>query len=350
MPRPPSIPPLSSTIYRLFPPPPAPTVSSPTMPIDASPPYPLPPLPYLRLHFTLRALAAAHLPSYKGSMLRGAFGHALRRTVCAMGPEQPCESCRLRQACVHPRIFETFIEGEPPPLLRGLTSAPRPYVFEPGDFQEDFAAGDPLAFDLILIGQAVDLQAYVLLAVERMARSGLGVSRTPFELARAEARTPDGAPLPLFADSRATGPAAPPSLPSRAGFEASRTTIRLLTPLRLKERGHLAATLDVRSLVLAMIRRTLELAWFHVPGAAIDWTFRPLLDRAAALPSTSSLAWHDWERYSSRQQRKVTLGGLLGTLEIAGEIPDDLAPLFRTAEILHVGKGATFGLGRIALE
>jgi hypothetical protein len=283
-------------------------------------------------------------------MLRGAFGHALRRTVCAMGPEQPCESCRLRQACVYPRIFETFVEGAPPPFLRGLASAPRPYVFEPGDDRQDFAAGDPLPFDLILIGQAVDLQAYVLLAVERMARSGLGVSRAPFELARAEARTPAGAPLTLFVDGRATGPAAAPSLPSRAGLDATRATIRLLTPLRLQERGHLSTTLDVRSLVLAMIRRTLELAWFHVPGAAIDWTFRPLLDHAAALRSTPHVAWHDWERYSNRQQRKVTLGGLLGTLDLEGEIPETLATLLRTAEILHVGKGATFGLGRIALE
>jgi CRISPR-associated endoribonuclease Cas6 len=121
-------------------------------------------------------------------------------------------------------------------------------------------------------------------------------------------------------------------------------------PLRLQERGHLSTTLDVRSLVLAMIRRTLELAWFHVPGAAIDWTFRPLLDHAAALRSTPRVAWHDWERYSNRQQRKVTLGGLLGTLDLEGDIPEPLAILLRTAEILHVGKGATFGLGRIALQ
>jgi len=312
-------------------------------------PYPLPVIPYLRLTLTLRALASVRLPAYKGSMLRGAFGHALRRTVCAMGPEQPCESCRLRQACVYSRIFETFIEGPPPPFLRGLPSAPRPYVFEPGDDREDFAPGDPLAFDLLLIGQAVDLQAYVLLAVERMARAGLGAARAPFELARAEVPTPGGGHLALFENGRATGPAAPPSLPARDGIDAARATIRLLTPLRFKERGHLSTTLDFRSLVLAMVRRTLELAWFHVPGAEIDWTFRPLLDRAAAIRSTSHLAWHDWDRYSNRQQRKVTLGGLLGTLDLEGDLTP-FAPLLRTAEILHAGKGTTVGLGRIAIE
>ncbi|HEX9944261.1 MAG TPA: hypothetical protein VGG03_19800, partial [Thermoanaerobaculia bacterium] len=95
--------------------------------------YRLPAIPYLRLTHVLRALAPARLPAFKGSMLRGAFGHALRRSVCLMGPEQPCETCRLRRACAYTRIFETFVEDEPPPLLRGLDAAPRPYVFEPAD-------------------------------------------------------------------------------------------------------------------------------------------------------------------------------------------------------------------------
>jgi hypothetical protein len=120
--------------------------------------------------------------------------------------------------------------------------------------------------------------------------------------------------------------------------------------LRLKVGGRLAGTLDFRTLAFAMLRRTLELAHFHVPGAGIDWTFRPLLDRAAAVRLTASrLAWHDWDRCSNRQQTKVTLGGLIGTLELAGDLAP-FAPLLRTAEILHVGKGATFGLGRIAVE
>jgi hypothetical protein len=54
-----------------------------------------------------------------------------------------------------------------------------------------------------------------------------------------------------------------------------------------------------------------------------------------------------WERRSNRQGRKVTLGALVGEMEIEGNL-DPLAPL--TAEILHVGKGATFGLGRIEIE
>ncbi|NJL29934.1 MAG: hypothetical protein HC897_19580 [Thermoanaerobaculia bacterium] len=131
--------------------------------------YRLPKLPYLRLRATLTARAPAHLPAYKGSLLRGAFGHALRRSVCAMGPEQPCASCSLRAACIHTRLFETLIEGEPPPFLHGLPTAPRPYVFEPEGMERELAEGAELGFDLLLFGQAVGLQAFAVLALERMA-------------------------------------------------------------------------------------------------------------------------------------------------------------------------------------
>jgi len=58
--------------------------------------YHLPQIPYLQLRFKLSAQKEAHLPRFKGSLLRGAFGHALRRMVCVMGPGELCENCMLR--------------------------------------------------------------------------------------------------------------------------------------------------------------------------------------------------------------------------------------------------------------
>jgi hypothetical protein len=307
-------------------------------------------IPYLRLRCQLRAQGRARLPEFHGSLLRGAFGHALRRSVCLMGPEQPCATCRLRQACAYTRIFETFVEGEPPPFLRGLETAPRPFVFEPRSERRDFAPGDPLDFDLLLFGRAVDLQAYVLLAVERMAAAGLGRDRSPFALARAEALEPAGTWRTVLADGRAAGPGAPaPCLPP-ADLPGSRALLRFLTPTRLKVHNRLAPSVDFRTLAFLMLRRTLEIAWLHVPGTAPDWSFRPLLDQAAAVQVTASrLAWRDLERYSNRQQRKTPLGGFTGTLEIEGDLAP-FAPLLRTAEVLHVGKGATFGLGQLRVD
>jgi hypothetical protein len=330
--------------------------------------YSLPRIPYLRLRCTLVARSPARLPPYHGSLLRGAFGHALRAAVCSMGPEQECAVCRLRVACPYTRVFESLVEGAPPPFLKGLATAPRPYVFEPRGGGEVFSPGDALSFDLLLFGQAAELAPYAVLAVERMAAAGLGAQRHPFALERVEA--PEAGPGGREVFSRMAGAAAPAALAlpfpvvpplaaplstsPGAGAEgpasASRALLRFLTPTRLKAGGRLMDEVGVRGLVFAMIRRALEVAHFHVPGAAIDWTFRPLLDCTGAVRVVASdLRWQDWQRYSNRQGRPMEMGGFVGTLEIAGEI-GPLVPLLRTAEVLHVGKGATFGLGHVAAE
>jgi hypothetical protein len=314
--------------------------------------YPLPRLPYLRLRFTLRALERSRLPLFKGSLLRGAFGHALRRTVCSMGPSQPCPDCLLRRTCVHTRLFETLIEGEPPPFLRGLPTSPRPYVFEPGTEAVDFAPGDPLPFDLLLFGQAADLQAYALLAVERMAKGGLGADRSPFSLDRAETPVAGGGWKEVYSEGRAS-PALgtlPPLLPSEEPLANGCAVLRFLTPTKIQVRGQLVREPDFRTLIFFMLRRTLELSWFHLPGVKIDWNLRPLLDlTAGARVAATDLRWRSWDRYSNRQGRKIEMGGFTGTMELEGDLAP-FAPLLRSAEVLHVGKGATFGLGKVELN
>jgi CRISPR-associated endoribonuclease Cas6 len=309
----------------------------------------LPSLPYLRLRAALRAERAARLPPFKGSLLRGAFGHALRRMVCVMGPQQPCPSCSLRGGCVYPRLFVTLIEGEPPPFLRGLSTAPGPYIFEPGEERREFSEGDLLEFDLLLVGAAVELQAYAALAIERMGPGGLGVRRVPFRLeslcylsgAGSWVEGWDGRRRQWGARASAlwTGGEAAGGLPGEA-------TLRFLTPTRIQVRKRPVQEPGFRLLAFQMLRRTLELTHFHAPGAATEWEFQELLREADRVEVEHDLTWRDWERYSNRQQRKMTLGGFVGTMKLRGDLTP-FWPLLKTAEVIHVGKGASFGLGRV---
>jgi hypothetical protein len=318
-------------------------------------PYTLPPIPYLRLRCTLEAQAPARLPPFHGSLLRGAFGHALRRAVCALGPAEECARCRLRGQCVYPRLFEPLLEPlvgegrEVPPFLRGIATAPRPYVFEPAG-GEVFAPGEPLRFDLLLFGRAIELFAYALLAIERMAPAGLGAARVPFRLSRVEAARPEGGFETLFLDGRPPAERPPtPAFPSLAVPEGPRATLRFVTPANLQLQQRAGAPPAFRALAFAMLRRALETAALHVPEAQVDWTFRPLLDRADAVRiARSDLRWVDGRRWSNRQGRETPLAGWVGQLELEGDLAP-FGPLLRTAEILHLGKGATFGLGRVAV-
>jgi CRISPR-associated endoribonuclease Cas6 len=312
--------------------------------------YELPVIPYVRLRMTLQAEEPARTPPYRGSMLRGAFGHALRRSVCVMGPAQACESCPLRQACAYARLFEPRVEGTPPPFLRGIDEAVRPYVFEPLEGSERLEPGETLRFDLLLFGRAIELQAYAWLAVKRMARGGLGAGRARFRLVRVEALDPNGPPRTLFAIGSPPSAAAAPSLvPPSTPLGPGPVVLRILTPLRIKVRNQLSPRPRFRTLVFSMLRRVLELAHFHVPDAAIDWSFHDRLDCADDVHVKAELRWQDWERWSNRQNAAIKLGGIVGRIVLKGDVAP-FTELLRAAEIVHVGKGATFGLGRIRVE
>lgn len=317
---------------------------------SAPSPYVLPVIPYVRLRMTLEAEEPARMPAYRGSMLRGAFGHALRRSVCVMGSGQACGSCPLRQACAYARLFEPVVEGPPPPFLKGIDQAVRPYVFEPHRGTERLEPGETLRFDLLLFGRAIELQAYAWLAVERMARGGLGAGRARFRLTRVEAVNPDRSSRILFAAGSPTSSvAAPPLVPSLTPLGPGPVILHILTPLRIQRNHCLVDHPRFRDLVFNILRRVLELAHFHVPGAAIDWSFRDLLDRANDVHVAAELRWQDWKRWSQRQNAAMKLGGIVGRIVLQGEL-EPFAELLRVAEIVHVGKGATFGLGKVRVE
>ena len=64
---------------------------------------------FAQFQFILKAQDCLYLPAYKGSTLRGGFGHAFKKVVCVRR-EKICDSCLLKGKCVYSYVFET-----PPP-------------------------------------------------------------------------------------------------------------------------------------------------------------------------------------------------------------------------------------------
>ena len=289
----------------------------------------LPALTCRRLRVRLAAEEPARLPGYLGSALRGSFGHALRTLACAFGPRQPCASCLLRGSCASTRLFETFVEGPPPPYLTGIDTAPRPLVFEPWKEVRALSTGEELGFDLLLFGRAVELEAYARLAIERLATNGLGASRTRFRVVEVQAVTETPRPAPL---------------------EAGALTLRFLTPTRLVGNGKFVHQPTFQALAFRMLRRHLELTHFHGNAAAVDWNLGPFMAMTKRVEVVArDLRWQDWSRYSNRQKTSIQMGGFVGSMTLRGELSPFL-PLLEAAELLHVGKGAMLGLGHLRLE
>ena len=84
--------------------------------------------PLARYRFDWRVTRPVRMPEYAGSMLRGAFGHALRQLAC-MTKQKECDGCPLIANCPYIGIFAPV----PPAAhtLQKFSQIPVPYVIEP---------------------------------------------------------------------------------------------------------------------------------------------------------------------------------------------------------------------------
>lgn len=139
--------------------------------------------------------------------------------------------------------------------------------------------------------------------------------------------------------------------------EVNRLTIHLITPLRIKYENHLKADLPFHVLIRAALRRISSLfACYgeeqeeHGGQPALDYTGIVIraMDQDIQIQE-SDLHWFDWERYSNRQEVKMLMGGMVGSISYTGNLGEFL-PLLRLCEEVHLGKQSTFGLGQIAIE
>lgn len=140
-------------------------------------------------------------------------------------------------------------------------------------------------------------------------------------------------------------PAPPPALPRTV-------RVRLLTPLRVKRREHFvgAPDFDFRALMGGLLRRISLLTYFF-GETPLETDFAGMLRHAESIPiAKRALHWREWTRYSSRQNEKLQMGGLVGSFELAGADLDRFWPLLWLGQWTHAGKGCSMGLGRYVLE
>ncbi len=302
------------------------------------------------LEFDCRFQRDALLPSFKGSLLRGALGRALRAGCadCARDSGQaPTPPCPHEPGCLYSRLFE------PPPLqdpMARRNAAVRPFALRPpGDPREVWKAGERFTFGLQLFGDSWDAAFDLAEAVETMGRWGLGQRlqgvRAGFTLleVRCEGR-------PMTRTQGAAGDRVRPRpwtlQAPRSENSPQRVRLELVTPLRVKRRGRLASELPFQELTRMALRRISSLCTAF-DGAEPDLDYRGLIARAEEVRSVDeSLRWREQPRYSGRQQRETSFGGLEGWVLYEGPLAKYL-PLLRFVEETHLGKQTTFGLGQV---
>ncbi|MGQ9652279.1 MAG: CRISPR system precrRNA processing endoribonuclease RAMP protein Cas6 [Phycisphaerae bacterium] len=289
---------------------------------------------------------AGVLPSYRGTTIRGAFGYALRKIVCAV-PGGQCATCLLGSRCAFPVVFE----GRSPANRSFMTKyphIPQPFVLRTSLSEpRQVEAGSESTFGIRLFGPAIEFYPYVVVTVTRMGEVGLGRDRLKYQVVSVT----DGTNQLLF-----PAELKPPMV--RSVFEDKvdqsgpprRARLVFGTPLRLQTGGQLNPCPSVSDLIRAAVRRIRVLSHFYGDNEIVPNAMSELMTAAA---NTSLLdqrtRWHEIPRRSTRQGVDMKLSGTVGHVDMM--LPDGrLIPWLKAACVCHLGKATSFGYGRLELS
>lgn len=307
-----------------------------------------------RYRVVFEAREPLDLPGYLGSTLRGAFGNAFRAVAC---PAPRGLDCPTPAQCPYHLIFET----SPPPgseALRTHDEIPRPFVIAPEDSEQDsgektrrlFRCGDEVSFELVLIGRAQQFFPYFVVALREVNQMGRGRQAVELRRIDALARGADQSRAVYTASENVVrGSAESINVGVCDPMQDGPLTIEFLTQTRLKYEGRFVRTPEFQILFRRLLGRLSSLSRFHC-GAPLEVDFRELIERAASIRLLhNDTKWTRWQRYSSRQERRMEWEGIVGRATYEG----DFAPFWkylRFGQFTHVGHSATFGLGKYRLD
>ncbi len=330
-------------------------------------------LPTFDLHvymlaFTVEALTPIEMPAFKGSALRGAWKAYMQNAYCT-APLSTRQDPVHQQMC--PVCYLTEYESGP--------ESRRPYTFRPPLTQQQrFDPGERFTFGITLLGNAMVLLPYILLAVREMGESN-GIGRKigprhqrgkfrlvevhawhPFrqqaETILAEGSTEVHIPtLKITADDIA---AETQRLAETLARENRPLRLRLQTPLRMvyrppdAPRSRLMRRFAFPIFIQRLTERLFGLAAAHSPHRetytrdALRQTIHTLQPLAAQVRTLADhTTWWDVHGYSSRLGREQPLGGLVGDITLESTHLRPFLPLLLWGEVVQAGKNVVKGEG-----
>lgn len=286
------------------------------------------------------------LPRYPGSAWRGAFGHALKKTVCVVR-NTPCQQCLLKTACAYTYLFET----PPPPTsekMRKYNAAPHPFVLRFPN--EETSNNAQFLLDLTVFGHGQRYFPYFVHALQNAGLEGIGGHRQIFQLQKINEITADEPAKTVYQEGELIPLQAPetPKIPEMPDT----IQINFYSPLRIKQDGKNITEKEFNFGVFfsTLLRRISMISYFHT-DRPLDVDFAELTKQAKTIELKSKeLEWFDWTRYSSRQQTEMNMGGLIGKITLDMKHMEPFWPYLCLGEWTHVGKGTSMGMGAYTLS
>ena len=312
---------------------------------------------FARYCFTYTVHEPLRLPQYKGNTFRSQFGYTLRHITC-IGDTEACDTqCQFPDRCVYSRCFETPVPDDSP-LLRGQTFAPHPFILEPPRTGKlEYAPGDTLACDLILIGDAINLLPWMVFTFDQIGKKRIGLpgerGRCRLDSVESLSVREDVPPQMVYTaeTQMLSGEGVifrPDDVICAVPRVAHRIELDFLTPTSIKVAGRWMSDLRFEHLIRNLLRRIRLLSYFHC-GEDLDVEAADLFKAADTVRHESHLRWVRADRWSHRAEASIPMGGFIGRIRFTGNLTPFL-PFIFLGEHLHIGHHTAFGYGQYRLR
>jgi len=294
------------------------------------------------------------LPKFKGSTFRGPFGHSLKKVACSTG-QKDCVECILNSHCIYTKVFESKVHSND----RHDNFLPHPYVIEPPETTKTvFMPGDNFTFNLLLFGEINQQLPYLIYAFQKMGVMGIGKKisgkRAQFIIKQVtcdEKVVYSGESGQMVTNNYTKNELTFTAETIAESNRDKHLKIDFITPLRIKFQNRFVPEVPFpfHVLVRAMLRRMSSLMEKY-GGGKPEINYQEIVARAEEIKiAESNLNWQEITRYSSRQESKMLIGGLMGNITYQGKLAEYIK-LIDFCRHTHLGKQTSFGLGKISYQ
>lgn len=282
-------------------------------------------LSYLPMKISLISLERATLPAYLGSTLRGVIGQALHQDIEAYN-----------------YLYRNSI------LSSNGQDVLNPYIIvSPPMGKSTYDVGEELCFHMLLLGDATNYTEQLVTAIQEVKRRGLGAGRHPFELVKVTHSLDQRV---IWKEGLFYNVATQSAmLPYRSLQDVKKVLIQTRTPLRIRRGGVLLEAVDFPTIIRNITNRIQGITTRYG-----GWVDEMEVKRIQALSAevcvlSQHFVLQGMSRYSNRLDASMDFSGLMGNVAFEGDLTP-FVPWLHAAQILHVGRNTTFGMGRIEVE
>jgi hypothetical protein len=310
---------------------------------------------YLRIGFKFKALAPVSFPPNPVNTFRGALGFQLLRISCIQRKtsRDGCRNCDLFSRCAYAKCYETSPRHIEKGYAAGNSDIPHFMVIDTGfPGLKEFEAGQEFEFHIQLFGQGIETLPYIIVAARNAGMMGFTRQRIPCDLISA---TEYFSKATIWSETKDELKIPEANLlqlpePDISNKDLAEVNLKFITPVAFKDKrkGNLTLEPDFNRIIGSLMRRysTFEAS----ENNKVNWNFKEIsmLARQVKLKKINLEPVY-WQRFSTRQQQRIPIAGVIGQASYVGPVKP-FAQLLKAGEIIRCGRSTSFGQGRISVE